>query len=273
MRRQNVILALLALCLLVVPAGAWQEDFQSGTAYGWTVYIAPNADEYSYVKMVQIPHTDTYAMEISRRVGKTSACANPERQFNYFAFTTLGTYCLYGDYGGRTRISVDLYSESGELVCTLDCTDCFSKYGATYRVEVIRDGSTAYLYRNGGVPLRSAACIGQPYNVRISVDASDEYVYPAYVRIDDVVIGGSEPDILGIIPGDWYVLKHPTDPTMHGLYNSAGQYVYTHIMHATYGLDDPADENTRIVLQRMGSGYFLNTTYLPVGTYHGVVEI
>jgi hypothetical protein len=36
MRRQTGILALLALCLLVVQAAGWQDDFQSGTGYGWT---------------------------------------------------------------------------------------------------------------------------------------------------------------------------------------------------------------------------------------------
>jgi hypothetical protein len=185
--------------------------------------------------------------------------------FNYLGFNVLGGKA--SSAGGRWYVK--FYGESGTQICDLT----ISSYGTPpIRVEVIRDGSQAYLYVNG-VYKTSATCNGQPYRVGIGVYAPKFDYYDSHMTFDDVVIGGSEPNILGIIPEDWYVLKHPTDPTMHGLYNDAGINVFTHIMHATYGLDDPADENTKIVLQRMGSGYFLNTTYLPVGTYHGVVTI
>jgi len=252
MRRQTVILALLALCLLVVPAGAWQEDFQSGTAYGWT------GSGSGSLSIVQSPHPDTYALKISTGpYASMYAQANPEQNFNYAAFAVISN--AYDQ-------SVKLYSKEGNSLCELS----FSKCPLNSWIEVVRIGTNAYLYVNGNLKSQ-AACNGQPYNLWIG--ARSQSHGGGYAVIDDVVIGGSEPNILGIIPEDWYVLKHPTDPTMHGLYNSAGQYVYTHIMHATYGLDDPADNNTRIVLQPMGSGYFLNTIYLPVGTYHGVVEI
>jgi len=227
MRRQVfVILALLALCLLVVPAAGWQDDFQSGTAYGWTATftVYPEyPDHTSWVRIVEKPYSDTYAMEIKRYWDMCSAYANPNQKFNYCAFTTRGRV---GDYGGYTTASIGIYSESGALLCTLPCTDCFSESGSHYRVEVICDGTKADLYRNG-VMLRSVTCNGQPYNIRFSV-AGGTYVYPAYIWIDDVVIGGSEPNIIGIIPADWYVLKHPTDPTMHGLYNSAGECQHPH---------------------------------------------
>jgi len=257
MRRQNVILALLALCLLVVPACAWQEDFQSGTAYGWTTYTDPGTS----VSIVTSPHLDTYELRLYMSGGdRVRAWVNPQQSFNYAAFTSstnrkdmwIKVY-LYDSAGNKIAASPDL----GPYLTT-----------SRDRVEIVRDGGTVKLYVNG-ILSTSFSCSGQPYNIMFERALFMYYTYTW--DIDDVVIGGSEPNILGIIPADWYVLKHPTDPTMHGLYNSAGNVVYTHTMHATYGLDHAADDNTTIVLQRMGSGYFLNTTHLPVGTYCGVV--
>jgi len=134
-------------------------------------------------------------------------------------------------------------------------------------MEVFRDGIMVYLSHNG-VQTWSGSCTGQPYN----------FVFGAYnsvaaendATIDDVVIG-TEPGILGIIPEDWYVLKHPTIPANSGLYDTGGLRIYPDKMHVTYGLDNPADNNTKIVLQAMGAGSPLNTTPLPVGTYCGNV--
>ena len=264
MRRQLVVLALMALCLLVVPAGAWQEDFQSGTAYGWTSTVADGAGSAT---VVQSPYPDTRALRVDHSgSGGIYVSPNPEQNFNYAAFTVVS----WSGYTNKCGCTPYLLSESGAPVSTFTSI-APEIYGTSpCRIEIVRVGSTAYLYRNG-VQIKSASCSGQPYNFKIYVSSSSGY--SATLVIDDVVIGGSEPNILGIIPEDWYVLKHPTDPTMHGLYNSAGNVVYTHIMHVTYGLDNPANANTTIVMQRMGSGQFLNTTHLPVGTYHGVVSI
>lgn len=254
MRRQIAILALLALCLLVVQAAGWQDDFQSGTAYGWTV-------SGGSASIVQSPYQDTYAIQISA-TGQYATCyatVNPKQNFNYAAFTIVDRSNYYN--------RVYLYSETGSVLCWLD----LGSAPTNSRVEVIRVGTTASLYVND-VFKSSKTCNGQPYNLAFYVYSEWPYA-TEYMTVDDVVIGGSEPNILGIIPEDWYVLKHPTDPTMHGLYNSAGNVVYTHVMHATYGLDNPANASTRIVMQPMGSGYFLNTTPVPNGTYNGVVSI
>ncbi len=253
MRRQTGILALLALCLLVVPAGAWQDDFQSGTGYGWT-------GTPGYLSVVKDPYQDTYALRLSaNRVDATNtyAYANPEQNFNYAAVTIVGN--LGYDY-------VCLYSNTGALLCEFNLVDPI-RYPVPCRVELIYEGGYAKLYVDG-IYRTQKTCSAQPYNFGIRKYSSTG---TQSMTIDDVIITGNEPDILGIIPEGWYVLKHPTDPYLHGLYESDGTFAYTHIMHATYGLDDPADENTKIVLQPMGSGYFLNTTYLPVGTSHGVV--
>lgn len=264
MRRQNVILALLALCLLVVPAGAWQDDFQSGTGYGWTSTVAGGAGSAT---VVQSPYPDTRALRVYHSPagsGGIYVFPNPEQNFNYAAFTVVS-------WSGYYLCTPYLLSESGDTVSTF--TSIASEiYGTNSpcRIEILRVGSTAYIYRNG-MQIQSAYCSGQPYNFKIYV--SSDTGWEGILIIDDVVIGGSEPNILGIIPEDWYVLKHPTDPTMHGLYDSAGQSVNTHIMHVTYGLDNPANASTKIVMQPMGSGYFLNTTPVPNGTYQGIVAI
>jgi hypothetical protein len=249
MRRQTVVIlvALLALCLLVVPAGAWQEDFQSGTAYGWTA-TGGNAAVEPY------QHVDRYALKVPRY---TTVWANPEQNFNYLALTS-----LFGDMPYKT---IKIYSETGTLLCDIGIT--FWPLTA-HRVEVVFTGTTANVYCDG-LFVNSVSCNGQPYNFAYTRGETT----PDNDWIDDVVIGGSEPDILGIIPPGWYVLKHPTDPYASGLHRSDDTFANPHIMHATYGLDDLADENTRIVLQPMGSGYFLNTTYLPVGENFGVVAL
>ena len=269
MRRQTiVILALLALCLLVVPAAGWKEDFQSGTAYGWTFEAISSGTvsiihpEEPYDNLYQ----DTYVLQLktgSASGSRASATANPGQFFNYAAFTVLyrKSYLVY-------MIRCELLNENGNVICGFDGG---ASYGWPYpsRIEIVRSGTTAYLYVNG-VQKASAACSSQPYNIRFVVTSATSENYN-WLRIDDVVIGTTGyPNIIGIIPEDWYVLKHPTDPRWSGLYDGNGNWIY-HTMHVTYGLDDLADANTRIVLQPMGSGYFLNTTYLPVGKNFGVV--
>jgi len=254
MRRQTGILALLALCLLVVPASAWQDDFQSGTGYGWTGTAGK-------LSVVGDPYLDTYALRLSATYGSathTYAYANPEQNFNYAAVTIVE--CSGYDY------FVCLYSETGALLCDFNLVYP-TFYPRPCRVELIYEGGYAELYVDG-IYRTQKTCSAQPYNFGIhKVSGSGT----KHVTIDDVIITGNEPDILGIIPEGWYVLKHPTDSYAHGLYSSDGTRVYPTVMHATYGLDNPADANTKIVLQPMGSGYFLNTTHLPVGTSHGVV--
>ncbi len=120
-----------------------------------------------------------------------------------------------------------------------------------------------------GVFKSSTACGGQPYNAGFRA-----YVYSgsqsAQMTIDDVVIGGSEPDIIGVIPETWYVLDHPTDPTLNGLNNAAGDSIYTNEMHSTYGLDNAADADTAVVMQRVGDS-IITTIPLTVGTYSGTL--
>ena len=256
MRRQNVILALLALCLLVVQAAGWQDDFQSGTGYGWT-------GTPGRLSVVKDPYLDTYALRLFATPGSgfTYAYANPEQNFNYAAVTIVknsGNY-LEAHY-------VCLYSNTGALLCEFDLTYPTS-YPIPCRVELIYEGGYAKLYVDG-IYRTQKTCSAQPYNFGIHKYSGSD---TQYMTIDDVIITGNEPDILGIIPEGWYVLKHPTDSYAHGLYSSDGTRVYPTVMHATYGLDNPADANTKIVLQPMGSGYFLNTTHLPVGTSRGVV--
>ena len=141
-------------------------------------------------------------------------------------------------------------------------------------MEVIRDGSQAYLYVNG-VYKTSATCNGQPYRVGIGVYAPKVNYYKSHMTFDDVVIGGSEPNILGIIPEDWYVLEHPLDPRWSGLYDGNGNWIYQHTMHVSYGLakENKSDANTTIVLQAMGAGSPLSTIHLPLTTYRGIVTL
>ena len=279
MRRQLVILALLALCLLVVPVDAWQEDFQSGTAYGWTAtFFQGDPDTNGTLSVVQAPFSDTYALEIYARghgdYGMSwgwwswNVYPNPQQDFDYVALTVVAS-----DPESSSRYETfALLSQSGATLCEF----IFGGYGSELgtlppmtRVEIVRDGSTATLYTNG-TPRLTKPCNGQPHNFRIYVES----LYPsspATVRIDDVVIGTGEPGIIGIIPEGWYVLEHPTIPANSGLYNAAGTLIYPDRMHVTYGLDNPANANTTIVLQAMGAGSPLNTTHLPVGTYNGIV--
>lgn len=265
--RRIIILALLVLAL-VAPAAAWQEDFQTGSAYGWTT--SRSSYTGGGVAVVQTPFSDTYALKISSSGDGVhnghfrTAYPNPEQSFNYIAFTLLDG-AVYRD---DDQWNLYLYSESGSTICTLTF-DPYCYRHTPCRVEVIRDGSTATLYVDG-VSKTSATCSGQPYNAgfrsyTVSMSGYDQ------ITIDDVVIGASEPDIIGIIPDTWYVLEHPTDPTMNGLYNAAGDSVYTHEMHITYGLDNAADADTKIVLRRVGEGYYLNTTTLSAGTYAGTL--
>lgn len=254
MRTVVILVALLALCLLVVPAGAWQqEDFQSGSAYGWT------KSGYGSIGITQYPYTDTYALSISaNRDERVYAYANPKEYFNYAAFTL----CTCGGYGS---LEIMLYSSSGSQLCSVTMPQ-----NAPYRAEVIRDGTTAYFYADG-VLKATSSCGGQPYNLVIS--KKSPFSYGESCIIDDVVIGVSEPNILGIIPEGWYVLKHPFNPAASGLYNAAGTWIYGDRMHVTYGLADPADANTKIVLQAVGADSPLNTTNLPIGAYRGVVTL
>ena len=271
MRRQNVvILALLALCLLVVPAGAWQEDFQSGTAYGWTVEPWKPASPIGCVSVVQSPYSDTYALE-SRALASYGGVGwyvypNPKQVFEYAAFTIVASSA--SSSGGRPEY-ISILSEDGATLCTFSLPLKNPSPPNPRRVEIIRDGFTAYLYVNGTQQGSGLACNGQPYNLEF-LTISD-YSGPAVLVIDDVVIGTGEPGILGIIPEGWYVLEHPTIPVNSGLYDDGGTLIYPDRMHATYGLVNPADNNTKIVLQAMGAGSPINTTHLPVGTRHGII--
>ena len=254
------IILLVALLLLVVPACAWQEDFQSGTASGWTTYTDPGTS----VSIVTSPHLDTYELRLYAPDGNyVRAWANPQQSFNYAAFTSS---CINRK---DSWIKVYLYDSAGSTIAS---SPDLNPYLTTSRdrVEIERDGDTVKLYVNG-ILSTSFSCSGQPYNIMFE---RGRFKYVTYTwDIDDVVIGVSEPDILGIIPADWYVLKHPTDPTLSGLYNSTGNNVYRHAMHVTYGLDNPADANTRIVLRSVDSGTDIYSTPLTAGTYHGVVTI
>ena len=257
--RGIILLVALLLLLLVVPACAWQEDFQSGTAYGWTV--GGQSTNPIPVSVVQVPYKDTYALRIGiGSYDELRLYANPEQYFSYAAFTIVQNNLGHG------VVNVYLYSKTGATLCSLNLgTPTLS------RVEVVCNGVTAFFYVNGEL-FQSKTCNGQPYNLAVAGSIGSTYVYRDFA-FDDVVIGGSEPDILGIIPADWYVLKHPTDPTSSGLYNSTGNNVYRHAMHVTYGLDNPADANTRIVLRSVDSGTDIYSTPLTAGTYHGVVTI
>ena len=255
MRRQTGILALLALCLLVVPACAWQDDFQSGTGYGWQW---TGGSPGTSVSITTDPYSDTYSLKIVTvdSWASVSPVEVESQIFNYMAFTSLKSVDLGGCY-------IDLYDADESRVAR-------SKNLKGYlpptwsRVEVIRDGCTVNFYVNG-IWKTSFSCSGQPYIFSFAPQNGAVWI------IDDVVIGGSEPGIIGIIPEGWYVLKHPTIPANSGLYDAAGTMIYPDRMHVTYGLRNPANNNTTIVLQAMGAGSPLNTTHLPVGTYHGTV--
>ena len=263
MRQRFVILALLALCLLVVPASAWQEDFQSGTASGWTAEPYNPSKPAGCVSVEPVPYTDTYALRIMLdAVSGVYVYPNPEQGFNYVAYT------IVASSSASDLTYIYLLSETGGDICQFALPLANPSPPNPRRVEIVRDGSTAYLYVNG-VQKATAACSQQPYNLRIrTVTGSGG---PALQAIDDVVIGTGAPGILGIIPEGWYVLEHPTIPANSGLYDDEGILIYTDRMHVTYGLDNPADANTKIVLQAMGAGSPLNTTPLPVGTYCGNV--
>jgi len=273
MRRQTGILALLALCLLVVQASAWQDDFQSGTGYGWTFEAISSGTvsiihpEDPYCNLYQ----DTYVLQLktgSASGSKASATANPGQFFNYAAFTVLyrNSYATY-------MIRCELLNENGNVICGFDGG---SSQGWPYpsRIEIVRSGTTAYIYVNG-VQTASAACSSQPYNIRFVVTSATSG-NTNLLRIDDVVIGTTGyPNIIGIIPEDWYVLEHPLDPRWSGLYDGNGNWIYQHTMHVSYGLakENKSDANTTIVLQAMGAGSPISTIHLPLNTYRGIVTL
>ena len=170
-------------------------------------------------------------------------------------------------------IRCELLDENGNVICGFDGG---ASYGWPYpsRIEIVRSGTTAYLYVNG-VQKASAACSSQPYNIRFVVTSATSENYN-WLRIDDVVIGTTGyPNIIGIIPEDWYVLEHPHDPRWSGLYDGNGNWIYQHTMHVSYGLakENKSDANTTIVLQAMGAGSPLSTIHLPLNTYRGIVTL
>jgi hypothetical protein len=189
---------------------------------------------------------------------------NPEQGFEYVAFTIVESTSS----GNLAEFS--LLDKTDATLCEFSLSLLNPSPPNPRRVEIVRDMSTAYMYVNG-VLTATSACNRQPYNFKIKTVAG--YRGPAILVIDDVIIGSAEQGILGIIPEGWYVLEHPTNPAQSGLYNDEGDQIYPDRMHVTYGLDNPADANTRIVLQAMGAGSPLSTISVPNNTYCGVISL
>ena len=149
------IILLVALLLLVVPACAWQEDFQSGTAYGWTTYT----DSGTSVSIVTSPHSDTYALQLYAADGGNyvRAWANPQQNFNYAAFTSS---CINRK---DSWIKVYLYNSAGSTIASSPDLNPYLTTSSD-RVEIILSGTSVDLYVNGTFST-SFSCTGQPYNI------------------------------------------------------------------------------------------------------------
>ncbi len=135
--KRYAIIVLLALCL-IAPAAAWQEDFQTGSAPGWTTSL----DEGTSA-IVQNPYSDTYSLYLTQTgdsgfsYSNSYTRANPQQAFNYFAFTSLSLSVTSIVYS-----KIVLYNSAGGVVGT--SPDLTTYLGSTAkRVEIFRDGSTA----------------------------------------------------------------------------------------------------------------------------------
>ena len=161
----------------------------------------------------------------------------------------------------------------------MDYTPYLTSANYGKRFEFIRMDQTLCLYIDG-VLVKSVNCQSQPYACGFGAYCASPYGGGASdLTIDDLVVGADQPNVIGVIPPDWYIMEHPTDPTLTGLINAAGQTVYTTKMHVSYGVKTdlwganyPPVGEYKIKIFRVGSGYAHNITPLNMSRAAGVVE-
>ena len=277
-----LLLALLIACI-IAPAAAWQDDYQDGTA---TAFFWDSLSYHSYsADIIPSGYLDTYALRLKIGLrthnpgyGSTESGTIRIGEYgsptNYFAFTPRAI--SYYDSG--YSLSFRAFTSSGSTAATMDIKPYFTSANYGKRFEFVRENNNLRLYIDG-VLTSTVPCTAQPYACGFTVSTYCADWENTYLTIDDFVCGASDSNVVGVIPQTWYVLKHPTDPTLSGLCNSAGETVYTTLMHVSYGVKtDPWGENYppdgeyELRIYRVGSGYALNITPLNMSHAAGVIE-
>ncbi len=224
MKRSFFILSLLLLgsLALVGTAAGSTENFQNGPGdfYGAGIN-GPNLYPNTAITPIAYPYFDTF--------GTDRECYNTVAQpANYLSFVSVPkivsptnsmlSFALEGfDASGQNGVQAGFGVNAGQSAENPYCP---------VLVEVIRVDNT-YQYYVNGVYISSGGVVNSvPYLYWVGTGVG--------VR-DDFVIGASgNKDIVGTIPSTWSVIKDMNDPTLSGLYDGAGNQVYSTIMHASY---------------------------------------
>lgn len=269
MNYKNLIMVVLALALLAGVAQAAQYDFQDSGIGDWTYSTGSGSGT---VTVAAEPSLDTYALYF-KEYGTSHwiiATPNLHQQIYYIAFTVGPDTRLYS----YDDVIVRLYDANGDpLVSSPNFKTSLGE--STKRVEVFQSGAQWVVYVDGVYTTLNWETGGTPYNFGISMEAGNGLNPFTYIYVDDIVVGGRQPDILGTA-GDsyFYILKDFDDPTNNGLYDADG-IVYTDAFHTTYGVNTQVDrvDEIRIETYHIGTGYTVNTTTIDTHEHPaGVIE-
>jgi len=263
MNYKNLIMVVLALALLAGVAQAAQYDFQDAGIGDWTYWGGATAS----ASIIAVPYDDTYILRGDFISSNTiSMTPNLHIQIGYVAYTHIDS-----STASKFNPRIKFYDSNDDPLT--QSPRIFPPDGT--RVEVIREGSEFYVYFDGVYSEVHWEPGGTPYNVVFYAEYTYSSGYAQFIEIDDIVIGGSRPDILGTA-GDsyFYILNDFDDPTNNGLYNADG-VVYTDVFHTTYGVNTQVAQvdEIRIETYHVGTGYTVNTTTIDTSTYPaGVIE-
>lgn len=226
-------LVLIAALALIGTAAGGNATFQNGN----DGYIAKPAGT-SYVSPVV--HSAGYDCYVVKADQYSQPMSSPSQASNYYAFTIPNSIAAGSSsdqmlvYMFKSDGSTTGYSGGGYIYYS--ATGVTAPY--TVRIHAVREDNNVAVYVGDTKVFQSSngKHTQQPYYW--AVQAGTTGIYTKYA--DDIAVGQTSNNMVGIMPSDWYIAKDLVEPSMSGMYTAAGVNKYNTLMHASYAVDgDP----------------------------------
>ena len=115
-----------------------------------------------------------------------------------------------------------------------------------------RTGTTWEYYVNGVYQGDAGTVVTSAYYFQLFIGVTDTYI------IDNIIVGDSEPNIIGGLPLNWYIKRDMITPSLKGVINNTGNAMSTNTFHANWMVDSSGSYT--ISIENVGTGFVANTT-------------
>lgn len=251
------IAVIVIMVMLVGSASGYSYNFENPSDMDdWVAWHVPGSGEHPTVTQAARTYSDTFWVTLLSK-GPGGFKNTNSYPTTYWAAT------VNNPTGGNTIIY--LFDVSGNQITTPPAFGQFRfGVGASGRMELVRSGTTYYLYDDGVEVVNYTGISTIPYYVAYGNNAGGAFVSSYW---DDVVIGSSEErSVIGCPPQTWFIAKDVFEPGFSGLYDVPNNQIYANAMHVSYAADGGTGT---VTVTHQATGEVVNTT--AVSAYSGVI--